>query len=62
VRHAVVKRVVDLTHLLGELQTSSRDFHCESWAAGNICTPQTRAILRPKWLNFLSLANPQFRC
>lgn len=27
VRHVVAKRVVDMTHLLGELETSSRDFH-----------------------------------
>lgn len=27
VRHVVAKRLVDLTHLLGELATTSRDFH-----------------------------------
>jgi error-prone DNA polymerase len=27
VRHVVAKRLVDLTHLLGELPTTSRDFH-----------------------------------
>jgi error-prone DNA polymerase len=27
VRHVVAKRLVDLTHLLGDLATSSRDFH-----------------------------------
>nr|WP_315464737.1 PHP domain-containing protein [uncultured Rhodoferax sp.] len=27
VRHVIAKRVVDLTHLLGELATTSRDFH-----------------------------------
>jgi error-prone DNA polymerase len=27
VRHVIAKRLVDLTHLLGELATSSRDFH-----------------------------------
>jgi error-prone DNA polymerase len=27
VRHVVAKRLVDLTHLLGELSTVSRDFH-----------------------------------
>jgi error-prone DNA polymerase len=27
VRHVVAKRVVDMTHLLGDLETSSRDFH-----------------------------------
>ncbi len=27
VRHVVAKRLVDMTHLLGELTTSSRDFH-----------------------------------
>jgi error-prone DNA polymerase len=27
VRHVIAKRVVDLTHLLGELATVSRDFH-----------------------------------
>ncbi|MDE2416694.1 MAG: error-prone DNA polymerase [Burkholderiales bacterium] len=27
VRHVIAKRLVDLTHLLGELTTSSRDFH-----------------------------------
>jgi error-prone DNA polymerase len=27
VRHVIAKRVVDMTHLLGELSTSSRDFH-----------------------------------
>jgi error-prone DNA polymerase len=27
VRHLIAKRLVDLTHLLGELATSSRDFH-----------------------------------
>ncbi|NBW48681.1 MAG: hypothetical protein EBR49_01075 [Betaproteobacteria bacterium] len=27
VRHVIAKRVVDMTHLLGELATSSRDFH-----------------------------------
>jgi error-prone DNA polymerase len=27
VRHLVAKRLVDLSHLLGHLQTKSRDFH-----------------------------------
>jgi error-prone DNA polymerase len=27
VRHVIAKRVVDMTHLLGELATTSRDFH-----------------------------------
>ena len=27
VRHVVAKRLVDLTHLLGNLNTVSRDFH-----------------------------------
>jgi error-prone DNA polymerase len=27
VRHVVAKRLVDMTHLLGELATTSRDFH-----------------------------------
>jgi error-prone DNA polymerase len=27
VRHVIAKRLVDMTHLLGELATTSRDFH-----------------------------------
>lgn len=27
VRHVISKRMVDLTHLLGKLATTSRDFH-----------------------------------
>jgi error-prone DNA polymerase len=27
VRHVIAKRLVDLTHWLGDLATSSRDFH-----------------------------------
>jgi error-prone DNA polymerase len=27
VRHLVAKRLVDLTHLLGDLRTKSRNFH-----------------------------------
>ena len=27
VRHVIAKRLVDMTHLLGDLATTSRDFH-----------------------------------
>ena len=27
VRHVIAKRLLDLTHLLGDLPTTSRDFH-----------------------------------